>query len=174
LLENAAIDGSLMGARLRAACGLPVTEGSERVMAWLDARRGSFAPVMGTGLGEAEVASLSVEDAILPENPFGLRPDEARCLTGHADDRIRLGRYAEPRLIYTDHAFRKGPWKASNRRTIHMAVDIFAPAGQAVHAPLAGRVAMVEYRASPHGRGRHLLCTLWPSRSCHMRKPQGW
>jgi 4-aminobutyrate aminotransferase-like enzyme/Ser/Thr protein kinase RdoA (MazF antagonist) len=149
LLENAAIDGSLMGARLRAACGLPVTEGSERVMAWLDARRGSFAPVMGTGLGEAEVASLSVEDAILPENPFGLRPDEARCLTGHADDRIRLGRYAEPRLIYTDHAFRKGPWKASNRRTIHMAVDIFAPAGQAVHAPLAGRVAMVEYRASP-------------------------
>lgn len=149
LLENTAIDGSLMGARLRAACGLPVTEGSARVMAWLYARRGSFAPVMGANFDEAEVASLSVEDVIVPENPFSLRPDEARCLTGHADDRIRLGRYAEPRLIYTDHAFRKGPWKASNRRTVHMGVDIFAPAGQAVHAPLAGKVAMVEYRASP-------------------------
>ncbi|MET3792248.1 aminotransferase class III-fold pyridoxal phosphate-dependent enzyme [Aquamicrobium terrae] len=149
LLENKAIDGALIGARLRAACGLPVTDNAERILAWLDANRGDFAPVLGVDLDDAEVVSLAVEDSILPENPFDLRADEARRLTGAVDDRIRLGRYGEPRLVYTDRAFRKGPWKASNRRTVHMAVDIFAPAGQAVHAPLAGKVAMVEYRANP-------------------------
>ncbi len=149
LLENHAVDGALMGARLRTACGLPATDSSGRILDWLDRNRGSFAPVIGVDLEKAGAVSLAVEDSILPENPFAVRPDEARRLTGACDDAIRLGRYGEPRLIYTDHAFRKGPWKASSRRTIHMAVDIFAPAGQPVHAPLAGKVAMVEYRASP-------------------------
>lgn len=149
LLENDAVDGALMNARLRTACGLPATDSSTRICDWLDRNRGGFAPVMGVSLAKAEAVSLAVEDSILPENPFALRPEEARRLTGSCDDAIRFGRYGEPRLIYTDHAFRKGPWKGSNRRTIHMAVDIFAPAGQKVHAPLAGKVAMVEYRASP-------------------------
>ena len=149
LLESDRIEGALMGPRLRVACGLPATDRCARITAWLDAGRGDFAPVMGAGLEDAAVASLSVEDSIIPQNPFSLRADEARSLTGMEAGAVCLGRYGEPRLIYTDHAFRKGPWKASNRRTMHMAVDIFAPAGAAVHAPLAGTVAMAQYRAAP-------------------------
>ncbi|CAM5539186.1 4-aminobutyrate aminotransferase-like enzyme/Ser/Thr protein kinase RdoA (MazF antagonist) [Aquamicrobium terrae] len=151
LLENHTIDAGLARAELRVACGLPVCEGADRVRAWLDRRRGSFAPVIEAGLDAglegADLADLSVEAGIVPENPFHLRPDEARRLTGYPDDGLCLGRYGEPRLIYTGSAFAKGPWRASNRRTVHMGVDIFAPAGRAVHAPLAGRVAMVENRA---------------------------
>ncbi|MFC5385001.1 aminotransferase class III-fold pyridoxal phosphate-dependent enzyme [Aquamicrobium segne] len=148
-LENRAVEGELMGARLRRACGLPVTDQAQKICDWLDRRRGSFAPVIGIDLDDAGTVSLAVQDSILPQNPFALRADEARHLTGLEEGVISLGRYGEPRLIYTDPAFRKGPWKASPRRTMHMGIDIFAPAGQPVHAPLAGRVAMLAYRASP-------------------------
>ena len=57
-----------------------------------------------------------------------------------------LGYYSEPRLIYAEPGFRKGPWKASDRRTVHLAVDVFAPAGSVLHAPLSGRVEAVENR----------------------------
>lgn len=148
LLENEAIDGALMRARLRVACGLPATDAASRIAGWLDQRRGSFAPVLVEDLSGAPVGELSVKASIVPENPFSLRPDEARHLGRPAgtDTALWLGKYGEPRLIYTDDAFRKGPWRASNRRTVHMAVDIFAAAGKAVQAPLDGTVATVENR----------------------------
>ncbi|MEK9643877.1 MAG: aminotransferase class III-fold pyridoxal phosphate-dependent enzyme, partial [Paracoccaceae bacterium] len=52
----------------------------------------------------------------------------------------------EPRLIYTAPAFRLGPWKASDRRTVHLAVDIFAPSGTPLYAPMEGVVVSAEYR----------------------------
>lgn len=148
LLENEAIDGALMRARLRVACGLPATDAADRIAAWLDQRRGAFALVLGEDLSDVPVGELSVKESIVPENPFGLRNDEAAHLGGHglANSGLWLGKYGEPRLIYTDDAFRKGPWRASNRRTVHTAVDIFAAAGKAVRAPLDGTVATVENR----------------------------
>lgn len=148
LLENAAIDDALMGARLRNACGLPVTDAAGRIADWIAGQRGRFAPVLGRALDALPVGSLSVADATVPQNPFHLRADEARKLgsaVGIASE-WWLGQYGEPRLVYTDKAFRKGPWLASSRRTIHMAVDVFAPAGEPVRAPLAGRVALAENR----------------------------
>ncbi|WP_449256454.1 aminotransferase class III-fold pyridoxal phosphate-dependent enzyme [Bosea sp. (in: a-proteobacteria)] len=148
LLENAAIDGELMGPRLRNACGLPVTDAAGRIAAWIAGQRGRFAPVLGRPLDDLPAGSLAVAEATIPQNPFHLRADEARHLGAGIGVTAEwwLGHYGEPRLVYTDKAFRKGPWLASNRRTIHMAVDIFAPAGEPVRAPLAGRVALAENR----------------------------
>ncbi len=148
LLENAAIDGELMGPRLRNACGLPVTDAAGRIAAWIAGQRGRFAPVLGRPLDDLPAGSLAVAEATVPQNPFHLRADEARHLGAGIGVTAEwwLGHYGEPRLVYTDKAFRKGPWLASNRRTIHMAVDIFAPAGEPVRAPLAGRVALAENR----------------------------
>lgn len=148
LLENSAIDGELMGARLRNACGLPVTDAAGRIASWIAGQRGSFAPVLGRALDGLPVGSLGVAEATIPANPFELRADEARHLgTGLGiTQEWWLGQYGEPRLVYTDKAFRKGRWLASNRRTIHMAVDVFGPAGEPVRAPLAGKVALAENR----------------------------
>lgn len=148
LLENPAIDGDLIEARLRNACGLPVTDAAGRIADWLAGQRGTFAPVLGRPLDDLPVGSLAVAEATIPQNPFDLRADEARHLgTGLGiTSEWWLGQYGEPRLVYTDKAFRKGRWLASNRRTIHMAVDIFAPAGEPVRAPLAGKVALAENR----------------------------
>ncbi|MEX0303747.1 MAG: aminotransferase class III-fold pyridoxal phosphate-dependent enzyme [Leisingera sp.] len=148
-LEGNALHGGLLTARLRAACGLPVVEGADRVMAWLEQERGSFAQLMGEDLTDAPMGSLSVENSTWPQNPFHMPLEEAAKVGEEFEDngRIWLGYYHEPRLIYAEPAFRKGPWKASNRRTVHLAVDAFAPAGTPMFAPLRGEVFVAEYRA---------------------------
>ncbi|MBY6056385.1 aminotransferase class III-fold pyridoxal phosphate-dependent enzyme [Leisingera daeponensis] len=147
-LEGNTLHGGLLTARLRAACGLPVVDGADRVLAWLEQERGSFAPLMGQDLADAPLGSLSVEHSAWPQNPFHMPLEEAARVGEEFEDngRVWLGYYHEPRLIYTDAAFRKGPWKASNRRTVHLAVDAFAPAGTPVFAPLCGEVFAAEYR----------------------------
>lgn len=148
-LESTDIHGGLLNARLRAACGLPVVEGADRVNAWLERERGNFAPLMGQSIADAPMGSLSVEESSWPQNPFHMPLEEAARVGEEFDDhgRIWLGYYHEPRLIYAEPAFRKGPWKASDRRTVHLGVDVFTKAGTPMFAPLRGEVFVVEYRA---------------------------
>ncbi|MDE4276107.1 aminotransferase class III-fold pyridoxal phosphate-dependent enzyme [Phaeobacter gallaeciensis] len=146
-LEGFDLNAKLVNARLRAACGLPVVEGADRVLAWLNAERGNFAPLMGADLSDVPMGSLSVENATWPQNPFDMPLEEAARVGEEYGTGIWLGYYNEPRLIYTAPAFRKGRWKASNRRTVHLGVDGFAPAGAPLYAPLAGEVFIVENRA---------------------------
>ena len=148
-LESDDVDTGLISARLRAACGLPVTDAAPRILAWLDQARGSFAHIMGEDLSTAPLGSLSVEDTVIPQNPFEMSLSEAATV-GHQYDnnsKIWLGYYHEPRLVYTATAFRNGPWKASDRRTVHLAIDAFAPAGTTIYAPMDATVEAAEYRA---------------------------
>ncbi|MGA0372545.1 MAG: aminotransferase class III-fold pyridoxal phosphate-dependent enzyme, partial [Paracoccaceae bacterium] len=147
-LEEVQINAKMITARLRAACDLPVVEGADRVMAWLEAQRGDFAPLIGRDLSDIPACSLSVEEVASPLNPFSLPAEEAAELGAKYSRAypMWLGYYNEPRLIYTAPAFRLGPWKASDRRTVHLAVDIFAPSGTPLYAPMEGVVVSAEYR----------------------------
>lgn len=147
-LHSGLVNPGLVNARLRAACGLPVTDAAPRILAWLDDQRGSFAPILKVDLNAAPMGSLSVENATCPQDPFDLPLAEAATIGHEFDDngRVWLGYYNEPRLIYTAPAFRRGPWKASNRRSVHLAIDAFAPAQTALHAPLDGVVHTLENR----------------------------
>lgn len=145
-LENTGVNGDLMAARLRTACHLPVTDGAQRIHAYLSEHRGQFAQMFGQDLNDAPMGSLSVENSTWPQNPFHMPLDEAAHVGEEFGDGLWLGYYNEPRLIYTETGFRKGPWKASDRRTVHLAVDVFAPAGTVLHAPMSGRVEAVENR----------------------------
>lgn len=149
-LEGGRVNAGLINARLRAACGLPVTDAAPLILAWLDGQRGQFAPIMGADLSDAPMGSLSVENSTSPQNPFDLPLAEAARVGEEygADGRIWLGYYDEPRLIYTAPAFRRGPWKASNRRSVHLAIDAFAPAQTQLFAPMAGSVHTIENRTS--------------------------
>ena len=147
-LENLNINEGLIKARLRSICGLPVVEGADRIMDWINKESNKFWPVLGTNLAKLEIKSLSVENTSVPQNPFELQNDEAKNIGFEISDRTNfwLGYYNEPRLIYTAPAFRLGPWKASNRRTVHIAIDIFADKGTKLFAPLDGEVFTAEYR----------------------------
>lgn len=143
-LDAGSINSGLIVARLRAVCGFPVTDAAPRIQAWLAKECGNFAPVMGQDLRDAPMGSLSVENATIPQNPFDLTRQEAAEID--MDAPVWLGYYAEPRLIYTDTAFRKGTWKASNRRTVHLGVDVFAPSGTPIQTPLAASVEFTDNR----------------------------
>ena len=147
-LEGVDIHPGLLSARLRAACDMPVVDGADRVMQWIESERGNFANLMGEDLSDAPMGSLSVENSTWPQDPFHMPLAEAARVGEEFEDggKIWLGYYHEPRLIYAEPAFRKGPYKASNRRTVHLAVDAFAPAGTPMFAPLAGEVFVVENR----------------------------
>ncbi|WP_113912115.1 aminotransferase class III-fold pyridoxal phosphate-dependent enzyme [Roseovarius dicentrarchi] len=150
-LEGPQPDGDLLAYRLRAVCGLPIDDAAARVMAWLDTARGSFAPVMEGDLAAAPMGALSVEACAVPRDPFHLGRREAAMIGADLFDpeQTWLGYYGEPRLIYTAPAFRKGQWKASNRRTVHLGIDVFAPAGRAVCTPLSATVHFTEKRDTP-------------------------
>ena len=149
-LENSNINEGLIKARLRNICGMAVVEGADRVMDWINKESNEFSPLLGHNLAESEIKSLSVENTSVPQNPFELKCDEAKNIGLEFSDRANfwLGYYNEPRLIYTAPAFRMGPWKASNRRTVHIAIDVFADEGTELFAPLEGEVFAAEYRDS--------------------------
>ena len=147
-LEGGKVNEGLIGARLRAACGLPVTVDASDALGWIESERGNFAQVLGVDLTDAPMGSLSVENSTTPQNPFEISASEAAFIGDETapTDGIWLGYYGEPRLIYTDQAFRIGDWKASDRRTVHLGIDGFAPAGTSVHTPLEATVEFTDNR----------------------------
>ena len=147
-LEGHKINAGLLNARLRAACGLEVAIGADRALEWIKKERGNFHPIIGQDLANTPMGSLSVENSTWPQNPFDLPVKEAAQVGFEFDEdgKFWLGYYNEPRLIYTGLAFRNGPWKASDRRTVHLAVDIFGAAGTPLYAPLDGEVFIAENR----------------------------
>jgi 4-aminobutyrate aminotransferase-like enzyme/Ser/Thr protein kinase RdoA (MazF antagonist) len=96
---------------------------SARIVSWLATQ--SFAPVMD--LPSREVLDLSVGGSSMD----GVR--------------VGIGRWDEPRLIYTAPFF--------EGRTIHLGIDLFAPPGTPVHAPLRGSVHAMADNAQPQDYG---------------------
>jgi 4-aminobutyrate aminotransferase-like enzyme/Ser/Thr protein kinase RdoA (MazF antagonist) len=168
LLERPGMDPARILARLRLACGLPVTTEAPAILRWLDKARGSFASIIEADVSAFPVGDLSVSGSLCPENPFVLTPAEAGRLG--RDDACWLGRHGEPRLIYTEPGF-TGATKSANRRTVHLGLDVFAPAGTALYAPFPGSVVFAGYEDGAQGYGgkvilRHdtpegALFTLW-------------
>lgn len=155
LLERAEqIPAARVAARLRVACGFACGDSASRTLEWIEQARGQFAPVMGVDLGDVPVGPLSPIGCTIPRDPSRMTAAEALALGTDSDesdesDEARstwIGRYREPRLIYTEQAFALGPHRGSDRRTVHIGVDIFMPPGASVHAPLDGTVEVVEYR----------------------------
>jgi len=143
-LENNRVNAGLINARLRSICNLPVCESAPRVHQWLEAKKGTFSPILGEDLSDVGYLPLNVEESPYPQNPFHMTAGEAADLDADPDV-TAIGFYNEPRLVYTDLAFRNGPWKGSNRRTVHLGVDVFAEAGRNVQAPLD---SIVEFAAN--------------------------
>ena len=123
----------------RAACGLPACPATERVTAWL--ARQSTAPILGYPLTaeNAVPVDLGMSSRILARVTDLADPsayvEPLRQALG--DDKIGIGHYDEVRPIYLQDMF---ALDQHERRTVHLGVDIFAPADTPLYAPLSGRV----------------------------------
>ena len=142
----AEIPFELAEAVLRDAGGLEPARSGGRVRAWLAANAGSFARVMPFDFAEEPtlVLDLSIASPLVSaeatenvEPRLTPRIDEAMRSAGA---RVGIGRYDEPRLLYSSPLFGGGESPLTPRRTIHLGLDIFAGAGTPVFAPLRGTV----------------------------------
>ncbi len=66
-----------------------------------------------------------------------------------------LGSYGEKRSVYATDQFADSA--SPERRTLHLGIDVFAPAMTPVHAPLAGKVAFLTYNADSLDYGHTLI-----------------
>ena len=151
LPKMANVHRRLAEAIFREACGLPPSDHAARVQAWLVANQANFAPVLDVDMRTepAITVDLSISSPLINGN-FALNDEKyltpriwAEMATAGVD--VSIGRYDEPRLIYTDNIFKTGEGPLDERRTVHLGFDLFAEAGTPVHAPLAGTVHTAKY-----------------------------
>jgi 4-aminobutyrate aminotransferase-like enzyme/Ser/Thr protein kinase RdoA (MazF antagonist) len=133
--------------RFRDACGLSPVPHASRVRAWL-ATQDAAPLLLGVDLKTAPslVLDLGVGSRLLGADPAAA---ETGALTrtivdamARAGAPVAVGPYDEPRLLYSSALF-GGATPIDERRTVHLAVDLFVPPRTAVHAPLDGVVHVV-------------------------------
>lgn len=108
---------------------------SERLTAyhlWLASRPEPSAGIMA-GLETARPISLDAEGL----RAEGWEGDMPRGWAVAAGEPLRIGGYNEDRGIYDSDVF---AGDGGERRTLHLGIDLFAPAGTEVFAPLSGSV----------------------------------
>ena len=139
--------------RIRDACGLapnPRLAAVKSCMRDTEAR----APVMPPEvLARPHPLDLSVESPDLPHPDRASAPGAARAWiereTAAAAATVAVGRYGEARLLYDTPAFQAHGDDGPEFRTVHLGLDLFAPPGTSVHAPLAGTVLAVAHNDRP-------------------------
>jgi 4-aminobutyrate aminotransferase-like enzyme/Ser/Thr protein kinase RdoA (MazF antagonist) len=145
----------------REACGLPPIPDGAAVQKWLAAHAGSGESLLDVNL---RTDPTIVFDLSVGGTAFGADPSAANAKAGtekifselkRAHVSAGIGRYDEARLVYTAQQFAAasvgggaiGP--LTERRTIHLGLDVFVAPGTAVYAPLAGTVHAMANNAAP-------------------------
>ena len=153
---------ALAAAVARGAAGREPVAHSVAVREWLQANRSTFAPVLGVDLRTEPsiVLDLGVASPLISGNEEenaepGLTPRIASAKRV-AGVRVAVGRHDEARLLYTAPFF-AGARPESERRTIHIGLDLFADAGTPVHAPFDGVVHAFANNAVPQDYGPAII-----------------
>lgn len=144
-----AVDQGLLRAILRAGAGGPAVPGSGALVQWLETAE--LAPLFAPDIAAARHMPLLTAD---PAMPAYSDPAFDAWFAAKGMD-YGLGPYGEKRSVYKAAQFADAA--SPERRMIHMGIDVFAPAGTPVHAPLPGRVAFVTYNADPLDYGHTLI-----------------
>lgn len=153
----------LATARFRAACGWPVIKSGPATNAWLRARTGLFAPVLEFDWESDPWITLDLGIAsslIDGDSTRNTEPQLTKRLAlamGETGARVAVGQYNEARMLYTSPLFAAGEGVTSERRTVHLGVDLFTAAGSAVRAPLPGRVVIAANNRAPLDYGPLLV-----------------
>jgi 4-aminobutyrate aminotransferase-like enzyme/Ser/Thr protein kinase RdoA (MazF antagonist) len=143
----------------REACGLTPFPTSNEITDWLISNADEFASPLDFDLraDPVHVLDLSVSSPLQDSDPA---KNEEPYLTPRinaaleeAGAKIGIGRYDEARYFYTVPAFAAGDKVTDEYRTIHLGIDLFAPAGTPVYTPLAGRVVAFADNDAPQDNG---------------------
>ncbi len=133
----------------RDACGLPACPRTSSIVRFLKSEDTSFARVVDVDLSnpaskDAVVFDLSIGSLEL--GTFDEAADVARITTQlfrrleDAGAKVGVGRYNEPRGLYTSPLFATESNDGLEWRTVHLGIDLFMRAGSPIQAPLDGVV----------------------------------
>lgn len=150
----ASVDRGLLRAVLRKGAGLPATEAAPAVRAYLATV--TPAPLFLPLIGQSATVALLTNGEQPDMPPFSDRAFDA-WFTAEAQGRrlYGLGSYLEKRSVYATPQF--ADVASPEWRTMHLGVDVFAPAGTPVYAPLVGRVLHLTYNADLLDYGHTLI-----------------
>jgi 4-aminobutyrate aminotransferase-like enzyme/Ser/Thr protein kinase RdoA (MazF antagonist) len=143
----------------RAACGLPAVPNVEKIARWLRASGDSAASILDvdTRTTPSLVFDLSVGSTFLGAKPGGANdPEVSERLSTEmkrAGAAFGVGRYDEPRLVYTSPLFGTSSNPTDERRTVHLGMDLFVEPGTRLRAPLDGVVHTVANNSAPQDYG---------------------
>ncbi len=145
------VDQGLLRAVMRAGAGFAATKNARAVIDHL--RDSTVAPLFQPDISAAQTLALLTNGEHPDMPPFS---DPAFDVWFAAKGvTYGLGSYGENRSVYQTPQFADPA--SPERRTRHLGIDVFAPAGTPVHAPLPGRVAVVSYNADPLDYGNTLI-----------------
>ena len=114
---------------------MPAVPQSEKIKQWLAANAGSVASILDVDVRTAPslVFDLSVGSTFLGADPGAA---ETKALTEkifgemkRAGVSVGVGRYDEPRALYTSALFGASGNPTEERRTVHLGMDLFVEAG---------------------------------------------
>jgi 4-aminobutyrate aminotransferase-like enzyme/Ser/Thr protein kinase RdoA (MazF antagonist) len=141
--------------RFRNACGLPAAPQGETLQQWLERRGSGAAPVLDVDVRTepCHVFDLSIGSAFLGADPANAESPALtaaiECELKKVNATVGIGRYDEPRGLYTSALFARSSNPTDERRTIHIGIDLFVPPGANVHAPLAGVIHTIADNRNP-------------------------
>jgi 4-aminobutyrate aminotransferase-like enzyme/Ser/Thr protein kinase RdoA (MazF antagonist) len=164
LLEKlATLSPTFVHYTLRHACGLEPYPQTPHLIEWLQANQASFAPVIDYDLRTEPVLvfDLSIGSPLVADldNPADTAAFTERLFAEmrRAGVKVGVGRYNEPRLIYAADAFQQETNELPERRTVHLAIDLFLPAGAPIYAPLVGAVHSFANNANDQDYGPTII-----------------
>jgi len=148
-------------ASFRQICNLEPLEKARAVTTYL--KDCAVQAILPQALFEANPVLIDLSIAS-PDLPYDTRidqesidPDRVFRLMKERDSQLGLGRYNEPRLIYTAPEFADNSHPLSARRTVHLGLDLFAEVDTAIYAPLDGTVHAVSKNPLPLDYGHILI-----------------
>jgi 4-aminobutyrate aminotransferase-like enzyme len=146
LSKLCAYPAQLAMCRFRHACGMEPSPDAVLLKTWLAQQKGTFFPLTGMDLKakDIEVFDLSVGSLVVGgfnqiENIEDLTWKVFKHLAA-AGVKAGIGRYNEPRAVYTTPDYATPGNNGPEMRTIHIGIDIFLKPGSPLYAPLEGIV----------------------------------
>ncbi|HEV8389522.1 MAG TPA: phosphotransferase, partial [Dongiaceae bacterium] len=139
------MDPALATGILRHACGVEAAPGAKAVVAWIAKNRDVLRPVLDKAPALQSKAMVPFGDPLHPvaKASAARQPDEAERLWRAIADKdgveLGIGPWGEERPVYSSDAFRS-VFAPDHRRSLHLGLDLFAPAGSNVRTPLDGVV----------------------------------
>lgn len=158
-----AIDPDLAEASFRLACAMDPNERQREVSRWLSEKGPASSPVLGMSLtgDNCVVFDLSVEGDLISgdhtlnsESFLSARIKEAMTQAGAS---VGMGRFDEPRILYSSPLFNNSRFSEREERTVHLGNDLFVDAGSPVYAPFDGIIHAFAYNPAPLDYGNVIM-----------------